>query len=52
MGLHSMRERAHLLGGTFDIESGPGKGVIIRVAIPLNESYAIAPLLEQVSHVK
>ncbi len=37
MGLVSMRERAELLGGRFEIESAPGFGTIIRVTIPVSE---------------
>ena len=33
-GLYNMRERARILGGTFNIESGPGKGTTIRIKIP------------------
>jgi len=33
-GLSNMRERATLLGGTFSVESEPGKGTTIRVKIP------------------
>jgi signal transduction histidine kinase len=35
MGLSTMRERAQLSGGTFDIESAIGKGTIIRVSWPI-----------------
>ena len=38
VGLHSMRERANLLGGTFDIESAPGDGTIVRVTLPIPEN--------------
>ena len=34
LGLIRMRERAEMVGGTFDIESAPGKGTTIRVLIP------------------
>ena len=34
-GLSNMKERALLLGGSFTIESKPGKGTTIRVKIPL-----------------
>jgi PAS domain S-box-containing protein len=35
LGLTSMRERTELSGGSFDIESGEGKGTIIRAWWPL-----------------
>ncbi len=35
MGLSSMRERAELSGGTFSIESAPGKGTVIHASWPL-----------------
>ncbi|MGQ0554155.1 MAG: sensor histidine kinase [Planctomycetota bacterium] len=35
IGLLSMRERAELLGGTFELSSRPGAGTTIRVTIPL-----------------
>ena len=35
LGLLGMRERAHLLGGTFHIRSAPGKGTKIRIEIPV-----------------
>jgi signal transduction histidine kinase len=31
-----MRERAALVGGSFDIESQPGKGTTVVVRIPTN----------------
>ena len=34
-GIAGMRERARLLGGTFSIQSGPGKGTRVRVELPL-----------------
>ena len=34
LGLISMKERAHLVGGDFSLESKPGEGTVIRVAIP------------------
>jgi len=37
LGLLGMRERAHLLGGTFQLRSRPGEGTRIRIEIPLNE---------------
>jgi signal transduction histidine kinase len=35
LGLQSMRERAELSGGAYDIESAPGKGTRICVRWPL-----------------
>lgn len=34
MGLLGMKERAELVGGTFDIESEPGKGTTVYVRVP------------------
>jgi PAS domain S-box-containing protein len=36
LGLISMRERARLLGGSFSVESSPGKGTTIIAGIPVN----------------
>lgn len=36
LGLTSMRERAELAGGKFQVESSPGQGTVVRVIIPLN----------------
>ena len=33
-GLFNMKERARLLGGTFDLETHPGSGTTIRIKIP------------------
>lgn len=35
LGLRSMCERAERIGGTFDVESAPGSGTLIRVKVPL-----------------
>jgi signal transduction histidine kinase len=35
LGLAGMRERAELLGGRFELESGPGTGTRVRVLLPL-----------------
>ena len=35
LGMTSMRERAELAGGQFTIESAPGRGTIVIIAIPL-----------------
>jgi PAS domain S-box-containing protein len=34
LGLLGMRERVEMIGGTFDVESAPGQGTAIQVAIP------------------
>jgi signal transduction histidine kinase len=34
LGLVSMRERARQLGGTFELDSRPGRGPTVRVAVP------------------
>lgn len=38
LGLLGMRERASLLGGTFQMQGTPGKGTRIRIEIPLAET--------------
>ena len=35
LGLAGMRERVEILGGTFSVQSAPGKGTVIRAALPL-----------------
>ena len=35
MGLASIRNRADLLGGRFALESSPGQGTVVRVALPI-----------------
>ncbi len=35
LGLRGMRDRVHMLGGTFHLQSAPGQGTCIRVQIPL-----------------
>jgi signal transduction histidine kinase len=40
MGLLSMRERAQLLGGTFNVRSEPGRGTRVSVAVPIKASGA------------
>jgi len=34
LGIYGMMERAELLGGSFGIESRPGQGTAVRVALP------------------
>jgi PAS domain S-box-containing protein len=38
LGLISMEERAHLVGGTLTVQSSPGKGTILRVTCPWKRS--------------
>ncbi|MFB3886064.1 MAG: PAS domain S-box protein [Thermodesulfobacteriota bacterium] len=38
MGLSTMKERAQLSGGTFELESAEGKGTVIRASWPLNQN--------------
>ena len=40
LGLAGMRERIEILGGTFSVQSAPGKGTVVRATLPL------APLAE------
>ncbi len=35
MGLVFMRERAEMMGGTFQVDSAEGRGTVIRVEVPL-----------------
>jgi signal transduction histidine kinase len=37
LGLAGMRERASMLGGSFDIDSEPGRGTVVTVRLPLDE---------------
>jgi signal transduction histidine kinase len=32
-----MRERAEAVGGTFELQSAPGQGTLVRVSIPAPE---------------
>jgi signal transduction histidine kinase len=36
LGLAGMRERAELLGGSFEVDSAPGAGTTVRVWWPLS----------------
>lgn len=40
LGLLGMRERVQMVGGTFAVESTPGKGTTVLVAIPIGRSAA------------
>jgi signal transduction histidine kinase len=35
LGLHGMRQRVEVLGGSFSLHSAPGSGTTIRVTLPL-----------------
>ena len=37
LGIAGMKERAHLVGGTFSIESSPGNGTVVSVAVSHTE---------------
>jgi len=37
LGLFGMRERVEMLGGTFTIESSPGKGTTVKAEVPCND---------------
>jgi signal transduction histidine kinase len=39
LGLVSMRERVEHMGGTFHMQSSPGKGTKVRVRIPIGADY-------------
>jgi signal transduction histidine kinase len=43
LGLHGMRERVALLGGSVQIESRPGHGTTIRARIPAGLASSPAP---------
>jgi signal transduction histidine kinase len=38
LGLISMRERIHLIGGQFEVWSGPGRGTRIRARAPITRA--------------
>lgn len=42
-GLVSMTERAHLVGGTLDVDAAPGRGTCIRVLVPIPVPDAAEP---------
>jgi signal transduction histidine kinase len=42
VGVHGMRERTHLLNGTFGIDSAPGEGTTVRVTLPIPEDADLA----------
>ena len=41
LGLLGMRERVEMVGGSFAVESSPGKGTTIRAMIPVNNGVRI-----------
>ena len=43
LGLLGMRERVEMVGGTFFVESAPGKGTTVRVEIPFAPAQISAP---------
>jgi PAS domain S-box-containing protein len=48
LGLLGMRERLEMVGGTFGVESAPGKGTIIRAQIPFANCLAGGKLVRAV----
>lgn len=47
LGLLGMRERVEMVGGTFCVESAPGKGTTVRIEVPVASSGAKKPLIEK-----
>jgi two-component system sensor histidine kinase UhpB len=39
LGLVGMRERAHLAGGSLELESAPGKGTTVIARVPITDLY-------------
>jgi signal transduction histidine kinase len=37
VGLMAMKERMHMMGGTFEVNSLPGKGTTIKFVVPIEE---------------
>ena len=48
LGLIGMRERLEMVGGSFSVESAPGKGTTVRAQIPLANCRGGRPLMESV----
>jgi signal transduction histidine kinase/ligand-binding sensor domain-containing protein len=46
-GLHGMRERAKLTGGTLAVWTAPGSGTEIELTIPRSHAYATAPRMRR-----
>lgn len=42
IGLSGMRERAAGIGGTLEVRSGPGRGTVLAVTVPLEVSHVLA----------
>jgi len=47
-GLAGMHERAASVGGKLTIQSSPGKGTLVEIKVPLQQSEP--PVLEELSH--
>ena len=43
LGLLGMRERVEMVGGTFSVESSPGKGTVVSAQIPFHEKSKTQP---------
>ncbi len=46
LGLAVMRERIEILGGAFSVRSAPGKGTVVRAALPLTLLASLTSLAE------
>ena len=46
VGLHSMFERVHNVGGEWTVDSTPGKGTIVRASMPAHPPSPSAPVKE------
>ncbi|MEM9237791.1 MAG: sensor histidine kinase [Verrucomicrobiota bacterium] len=46
-GLHGMRERAQRLGGTFELQSAPGEGTVVKLSVPYVDQSKPADLHDQ-----
>ena len=50
LGLISMRERAEMMGGSFEIHAQPGNGTTVRAAVPIGSDFWREPRLGETAH--